>query len=174
MSSVGHLNFRTSFRLSVAATGVAVLARLPQICANAVMIAGTNIGFGLRRWPMLVGLGVLLAGCTPGTTINEDGSSVTHHFGYVRHILPPLDSKNPNVRLQRIETYGLAVDRGMTLGFKSNGYLYIPLEKSTGADGQGIKEACNLVVIVKNKGQLDHAIEHLKNLEGDLCVAVSP
>lgn len=126
------------------------------------------------RWLMPLIAMALLSGCTLGTTINEDGSAVTHHFGHVRHILPPLESKNPNVRLQAIETTGLAVERGFTLGFKRNSYLYIPLDKQPDNAGEPDAEACNLVIIVKDKHQLDDAVEKLKHFEGELCVAVSP
>lgn len=115
----------------------------------------------------------LLAGCTLGTTINEDGSAVTHHFGYVRHILPPFDSRNPKMRVQAIETAGISAENGFTLGYKRNSYIYLPLEDQTDDEANTIKEACNLVV-VENKAQLDHAIQQLKKLEGELCVAVSP
>jgi hypothetical protein len=128
----------------------------------------------LVRALLFLAMGMPVAGCTLGTTINEDGSTVTHHFGYVRHILPPFDSKNPNIRLQAIETTGVVADRGLTIGYKRNGYLYLPLENKAGLSDETGHEACNLVVVVENKTQLDHAIEQLQHLQGNLCVAVSP
>ena len=126
-----------------------------------------------RRWlPVMASL--VVAGCTLGTTINEDGSAVTHHFGYVRHILPPFESKSPNIRVQAIETAGISADRGFSIGYKRNSYIYLPLEYPGGPAGDPEQEACNLVVVVENKAQLEHAIEQLKKLEGNLCVAVSP
>jgi hypothetical protein len=120
------------------------------------------------------GLVALLGGCMLGTTINEDGSAVTHHLGYVRHILPPFDSRDPHIRVQAIETVGIAADRGFTLGYKRNSYIYVPLAKPGETPGAAAEEACNIVVVVENKVQLEHAIEHLKHLEGDLCVTVLP
>ncbi len=129
-----------------------------------------------HRYRLLVALALGLsgAGCTLGTTINEDGSAVTHHIGYVRHILPPFDSRNPNIRLQAIETTGIVADHGLTIGYKRNGYLYLPLGNDAELPDEIGHEACNLVIVVENKTQLDHAIEQLQHLQGNLCVAVSP
>ncbi|TWX65524.1 hypothetical protein ESZ36_17105 [Colwellia demingiae] len=102
----------------------------------------------------------LSSACTSKITIDEKGRTVAHHFGYVQVIKPPLTNKNINVT--GIKTIGVSIQNGITLGFEENKIVSVPMD-------------CRVLVIVQNKQQLEHFIEHLEKLKGnEICATVTP
>jgi hypothetical protein len=112
---------------------------------------------------LLLALFALLgAGCAPMVTVDEDGRTIEHHFGYVRVLKPPKTSDVGKFRVEGLQTYGLRVEDGIGVGFFQANRVYVPLD-------------CRFVAIVANQAQFEHLLRTLSHLEKDqLCVAVSP
>lgn len=101
--------------------------------------------------------------CTSHISIDEKGRTVAHHFGYVQVIKPPLfNNNNSEINVTGVKTFGLTVQNGITLGFEENKTISVPLD-------------CRVLIVVKNKEQLDHFIEHMNNIKGEeICSTVAP
>lgn len=105
---------------------------------------------------------LLVASCAPTTTVDERGRTVEHHFGYVRVIKPPGIGGGADFSAEGVETYGVRVASGLTLGYTDTQRISVPLD-------------CRVVAIVRDRAQLDHLIDMLNLAEGQtLCATVSP
>lgn len=112
--------------------------------------------------PYIIGSIMALAGCTPITTVRQDGSTVKHYFGYVRVIEPPTAGRDEQFKVSEVETFGVRIVRGVGFGYFHERNEYIPLD-------------CRLVIRVVDKQQLEEVLEILSPImkEG-LCVTVAP
>jgi hypothetical protein len=111
---------------------------------------------------VLITSSLLSMSCTSHTSIDEKGRTVVHHFGYVQVIKPPLIDLNNEMNVTGVTTFGLTVQDGITLGYKENKTISVPLD-------------CRVLVILENKEQLDRFIKHINNIEGEeICSTVSP
>lgn len=109
---------------------------------------------------LIIGLIMGLTGCTPMTTVHEDGSTVRHHFGYVKIISPLTASTEGTFTAMEISTYGLRLEKGVGFGYFHERNEYIPLD-------------CRLVIRVANEQQLREVLKTLSFLEKEgLCVTV--
>lgn len=110
----------------------------------------------------IIGLIMALTGCTPITTVRQDGSTVKHYFGYVRVIEPPTAGPDEQFKVSEVETFGVRIVRGIGFGYFHERNEYIPLD-------------CRLVIRVVDKQQLEEVLETLSPImkEG-LCVTVAP
>jgi hypothetical protein len=111
---------------------------------------------------LIIGLIMGLAGCTPITTIRQDGSEVRHYFGYVRVIEPLAAGPDEQFKVLEVETLGFRIEKGLGFGYFHERNEYIPLD-------------CRLVIRVTSKQQLEEVLETLSPImkEG-LCVTVLP
>ncbi|HUJ11443.1 MAG TPA: hypothetical protein VL171_15610 [Verrucomicrobiae bacterium] len=99
-------------------------------------------------------------GCTPITTMREDGSTVHHYVGYVRVITPPSSSTTGSVQVVEVSGTGVRFHNGIGLGYFREREEVIPLD-------------CRLVVHVANQQQLDEVIQTLSPITKEgLCVVV--
>lgn len=111
---------------------------------------------------VLITYSLLSMSCTSHISIDEKGRTVAHHFGYVQVIKPPLVDLDNEINVTGVKTFGLTVQDGITLGFKENTTISVPLD-------------CRVLVVVENKEQLVRFIEHIKNIEGEkICSTVAP
>ena len=111
---------------------------------------------------VLITSSLLSISCTSHISIDEKGRAVAHHFGYVQVIKPPLVDFDNEMNVTGVKTFGLTIQDGITLGFKENKTISVPLN-------------CRVLVVVQNKEQLDRFIEHIKNIEGEeICSTVTP
>ena len=105
---------------------------------------------------------LLVNACTPSVTIDADGRTIEHHYGYVRVVKPPTRAASENFRAEGITTVGIKIDNGIGIGFFRADRIYVPLD-------------CRIVSIVSSQAQFDHLVEILSKFERDsLCVAVAP
>lgn len=110
----------------------------------------------------LLASALLVTGCNGVQTVRYDGSTIRHHFGYVRVIVPPTVSSAGTFSVAEIETLGLRVERGLGIGFFRERHEYIPLD-------------CRLVIRVVNEKQLTEAVKLLAHFEKEgLCVTTDP
>jgi len=101
----------------------------------------------------------LIASCA-AITVRDDGSTVRHHFGYVRVITPPTTSSSGKFQAMEYTSLGLRVENGLGFGYYHERNEYIPLD-------------CRLVIRVMNEQQLKDAVRNLSFLEKEgLCVTV--
>lgn len=104
---------------------------------------------------------LLLSSCVSQTTVDEYGRIVIHNFGYVKIIKPPAVSLDQEINVTGYKLLGFSVGDGFTLGYKENEYMKIPTD-------------CRLLVIVQDKGQLEHLLSELNSIgENELCATVS-
>lgn len=100
-----------------------------------------------------------LTACS-AVSVREDGSSVRHHFGYVRVITPPTVSDSRKYQAMEYSTFGLRVENGLGIGYYHERNEYIPLD-------------CRIVIRVMNEQQLKDVLQTLSFLKKEgLCVTV--
>ena len=109
----------------------------------------------------LLWLSVLpLAGCAPLATVNSDGTISHHYFGYVKVVVPQSYSSEGQIHAVDVTSVGLQVRDGVGVGYFRDNRIVVPLD-------------CRLVVLVKNQGQLDNAVDSLKAMGGNnICASI--
>ena len=110
---------------------------------------------------------LVLASCitvTPGTTRSEVSK---YYFGLVKLVTPETD---PRITAFNVKTLGLSIDNGLTLGWRSNERVLVPLRVSDIAN-QPYEATCSIVVIVRSNLEAAHAAQVLRSMEGErVCV----
>jgi hypothetical protein len=108
-----------------------------------------------RFWCGLLLLAAPLGGCGD---VAQQGAGVSYRFGLVR-VHDVTDSAG--VRTRQETTLGVKVSDGVGVGYIDERRVYVPL-------------TCSIVVLVKTREQLDHAVERLSSVakRSDLCVAL--
>ncbi|EGQ7674498.1 TPA: hypothetical protein ACF367_002953 [Vibrio parahaemolyticus] len=104
---------------------------------------------------------IISTGCTAHTTVDERGRVVIHNFGYVKIIKSPVISVNKEINVTGYKLFGFSVGEGLTLGYKSNEYMSIPMD-------------CRLLIIVQNQNQMEQLLDELDFIEdSEICATVS-
>jgi hypothetical protein len=121
----------------------------------------------------LLALALLLAApaltaCAGAPYIEPDGTLVRHYLGYVRVAIPPAAARSAvydsDVTVFGVRAGGgLHEERGFSVGYARDRQLVVPLD-------------CRVVVLVRNRAELEHAHRALSALvdTGAGCVALSP
>lgn len=106
---------------------------------------------------------LVLAGCgTSHVSLDENGRTVVHHWGYTRIIKPPLTTADQPMNVTGYELMGFSVGEGFTLGYKSNSIIQVSSD-------------CRVLVVVSDQEQFEHLLKHLDDIGAkDLCATVSP
>jgi hypothetical protein len=120
------------------------------------------MGHLIHRLIIVICVVILCSACTPLTTVREDGSTVRHHFGYIREVMPPSKGGAEKFVIQEYTTVGLRIADGIGFGYFHERNDYIPPD-------------CRVVIRVANKVQLNEVVRILSTYkEGELCASVSP
>jgi hypothetical protein len=113
------------------------------------------------------GLTVLcvLCGCSSVSIETTDGLAGRRTYVGVVTVEAPLDPANatelPRVRQLDVATFGLRLDRGVSLGYLQDRLISIPLD-------------CRLVIFIRSAAELEHAAKMLRAIsKDDICVARS-
>lgn len=114
---------------------------------------------GVLNWVAGTFLACLLAGCTYYSGTYHSGTT-THHFGYVNVL--EVEGSTDGVTSKSIRSIGVRVGSGIGIGYFDERRVAVPLD-------------CRLVIIVKDRSQLDEALQRLESQHGrELCVAIEP
>jgi hypothetical protein len=110
--------------------------------------------------------GVCAAGCTSLSIDTGDGFAGQRTYVGVVTVRAPVNPDNalalPKVRQLDLATWGLRVDRGLTLGYSSDRLLSVPFD-------------CRLVVFIRNSAELAHAETLLRSIsKEEPCFARQP
>jgi hypothetical protein len=99
-----------------------------------------------------------LSGCALGTTVQSDGSSTRHYFGYVAVTMPRPDGK---VYSSETSAIGIRVDNGVGVGYLRDRMVVVPLD-------------CRMVLLVATQRQYDDAIRRFHELGAQVsaCAAL--
>lgn len=101
-----------------------------------------------------------LTACTPLATVNPDGTTSHHYFGYVKVVVPQGYSSEGQIHSVDVTSIGLQVRDGVGVGYFRDNRITVPLD-------------CRLVVLVRNQEQLDKTIDFLKTKGADnLCTSI--
>lgn len=98
-----------------------------------------------------------LTGCISTVSVNELEQPVTRNFGYTKIIRPK--SIGDDINASQITNFGLSFEQGVTLGYKKDFKIQIPIN-------------CHIVFLVKDKAQLDYLIEKIPAIKqgNSLCI----
>ena len=126
-----------------------------------VVMEGTAL---LSKWSALWLLmpAFIVGGCTPMLTVNTEGSTIIHHFGWVRVLKPATSSDTINATSLR--TIGMRIGRSMGVGYFDESLLVVPND-------------CRLVILVRTQAQLNQVLNTWPFAQKDggaPCVSVSP
>lgn len=107
---------------------------------------------------------VMLTGCafSVATQNTKPGVTTKHYFGYVAvESLDEDPSLEGGVRTQDIESFGILIDDGFSVGYVKEDRVYVPM-------------GCQTVFIVKSQRQLDWAVDRYRETlkGGNVCVAI--
>jgi hypothetical protein len=92
---------------------------------------------------------------------SSDGLLATNHFGWVRLTRPTRELADPRIESHRVETLGIAVQDGLSVGWT---------ERDTLSVGTG----CNAVIVVRTSEQFRDLTRLIEKLGGDgLCATRS-
>lgn len=101
--------------------------------------------------------------------MDEGGRSrayeVEHHFGYVKILRPKVEG---SLTVEDMRSVGIKIGRGFGLGYFDEQRVWKPLPVTACKEGDATcsidAQLCDLVVIIRNKGDLNHAMEMIKSL----------
>lgn len=123
-------------------------------------VLSARLAFFLRAASVIVA--TALSGCATVDSVQPDGQTVRHYFGYVRIAAPSPEVGRP-VHASDVVTFGMRVRDGFSFGYVRERFVIVPLD-------------CRLVVLVATDKQLNDAMEKfsLFNDTPGICAAVSP
>lgn len=109
----------------------------------------------MRRFAVLLGCLVLLAGCAPAVGTRADGARVEYYIGFVRVYRPPTDK---GLTALSVKNLGIAAGSDFSVGYEGRDEVYLAPDQ------------CRIVVIIRAEKELDHALDQLRKLgRDDLC-----
>ena len=115
----------------------------------------------------------LLCSACSSVRVSEVGDQATgtktyRYLGYVEVIVPETRQKIEAVKIQSL---GLAVENGISLGWKNREQVLVPLKQPQGA-ATPFEATCGLVVIIRSDAEARHAEKILADMEGEnICLA---
>lgn len=96
------------------------------------------------------------------------GTKTYRYFGYVEVTVPETKQK---VEAVKIQSLGLAVENGISIGWKDREQVLVPLKQPKGAAAP-LEATCSLVVIIRSDAEARHAEKILADIEGEnICLA---
>ena len=100
----------------------------------------------------------------------ENGNGKTYrYFGYVEVQVPEKDDR---IEAYKIRSLGLAIEQGISLGWRDNEQVLVPLKEGEG-EGAPYEATCSMVVIVRSDAEAKHAREILSDLKGaNICLTL--
>jgi hypothetical protein len=103
---------------------------------------------------------IICGGCS-SVTIRPDGMVERHYLGYVKLLVPPSFSKSSRVWSADVTALGIRIQNGLGIGYFRDQEIVTPLE-------------CHIVVLVKNKPELDHFVALYERMKGstEICAAI--
>lgn len=114
----------------------------------------------------------MCAACSSIRVSEADGpqakTKTYRYFGYVEVTVPETEKKIEAVKIQSL---GLAIENGISLGWKDQETVLVPLKQSGGAAAP-LEATCSLVVIIRSDAEARHAENILANIKGEnICLA---
>ena len=122
--------------------------------------------FANHRHFLLVFLLFSVTACASVRVENGDGKTY-RYFGYVEVQVPEKDAR---IEAYKIRSLGLAIEQGISLGWRDNEQVLVPLKQNVD-DSAPAEATCSIVVIVRSDAEARHAREILSDLKGaNICL----